>query len=108
MRTRWIIAAVLVVIGAVWVAQGLGFFPGSGFMDGDSTWAVDRSGPGRGRGRRRLDARQDAPPAGLTQPAQVSSAGPTVTSSPWRASGSRRSRGSACSRATIPASSRLR
>ncbi len=40
MRTRWIIAAVLVIIGAVWVAQGLGFFPGSGFMDGDSTWAV--------------------------------------------------------------------
>jgi len=40
MRTRWIIAAVLVIIGAVWVAQGLGVFPGSGFMDGDSTWAV--------------------------------------------------------------------
>ena len=40
MRTRWIIAAVLVIIGAVWVGQGLGFFPGSGFMDGDSTWAV--------------------------------------------------------------------
>ena len=40
MRTRWIIAAVLVIIGAVWLAQGLGFFPGSGFMDGDTTWAV--------------------------------------------------------------------
>jgi hypothetical protein len=40
MRTRWIIAAVLVIIGAVWVGQGLGFFPGSGFMDGDTRWVV--------------------------------------------------------------------
>ena len=40
MRTRWIIAAVLVLIGAVWIGQGLGFFPGSGFMDGDTSWAV--------------------------------------------------------------------
>ena len=40
MRTRWIIAAVLVLIGAVWVAQGMGVFPGSGFMDGDTTWAL--------------------------------------------------------------------
>jgi hypothetical protein len=40
MRTRWIIAGVLVIVGAVWVGQGLGFFPGSGFMDGDASWAV--------------------------------------------------------------------
>ncbi len=40
MRTRWIIAAVLVVMGGAWVGQGLGFFPGSGFMDGDTTWAA--------------------------------------------------------------------
>lgn len=40
MRTRWIIAAVLVVIGAVWIAQGLGFVRGSGYMDGDVRWAV--------------------------------------------------------------------
>ena len=40
MRTRWIIAAVLVLIGAVWIGQGLGFFRGSGFMDGDTLWAV--------------------------------------------------------------------
>jgi hypothetical protein len=40
MRTRWIIAAVLVITGAVWVGQGLGFFRGSGFMDGDPRWAV--------------------------------------------------------------------
>jgi low temperature requirement protein LtrA len=39
-RTRWIIAAVLVVIGAVWIAQGLGFLRGSGFMDGDARWAL--------------------------------------------------------------------
>jgi hypothetical protein len=40
MRTRWIIAAVLIVIGAAWIGQGLGLFPGTGFMDGDITWAV--------------------------------------------------------------------
>ncbi len=40
MRTRWIIAAVLILIGGVWVGQGLGFFRGSGFMDGDTRWAV--------------------------------------------------------------------
>jgi hypothetical protein len=40
MRTRWIIAVVLIVVGAAWIGQGLGFFPGTGFMDGDTTWAV--------------------------------------------------------------------
>jgi hypothetical protein len=40
MRTRWIIAAVLVIVGAVWVGQGLGLFSGSGFMDGDTRWSV--------------------------------------------------------------------
>ena len=40
MRTRWIIAAVLILIGAAWIAQGLGFLPGTGFMDGDITRAV--------------------------------------------------------------------
>jgi hypothetical protein len=39
-RTRWIIAAVLVIIGAVWIGQGLGLFRGSGFMDGDGRWAL--------------------------------------------------------------------
>jgi hypothetical protein len=39
-RTRWIIAAVLAIIGAVWIAQGLGIVPGSGFMIGDVRWAV--------------------------------------------------------------------
>ena len=40
MRTRWIIAIVLIVIGAALIGQGLGLFPGTGFMDGDITWAV--------------------------------------------------------------------
>jgi hypothetical protein len=39
-RTRWIIAAVLAVIGAVWIGQGLGFLRGSGFMVGDGRWAI--------------------------------------------------------------------
>ena len=40
MRTRWIIAAVLIIIGAAWMGQGLGLLPGTGFMDGDLKWAV--------------------------------------------------------------------
>ena len=40
MRTRWIIAAVLVIVGAVWVGQALGFVRGSSFMDGDPRWAL--------------------------------------------------------------------
>ena len=40
MRTRWIIAAVLVLAGLVWIGQGTGTLKGSGFMVGDMTWAV--------------------------------------------------------------------
>jgi hypothetical protein len=40
MRTRWIIAIVLILIGVVWIGQGLGLFRGSGFMDGDPFWAL--------------------------------------------------------------------
>jgi type VI protein secretion system component VasK len=40
MRTRWIIAAVLLLIGAVWIGQGLGIVRGSGFRDGDARWAL--------------------------------------------------------------------
>jgi hypothetical protein len=40
MRARWIIAAVLIVIGLGWMAQGGGFMPGSGLMDGDIRWAI--------------------------------------------------------------------
>jgi hypothetical protein len=39
-RTRWIIAAVLVITGTVWIAQGLGILRGSGFMVGDARWAL--------------------------------------------------------------------
>ena len=40
MRTRWIIAAVLLIVGIGWIAQGLGYMRGSGFMDGDVRWAL--------------------------------------------------------------------
>jgi hypothetical protein len=39
-RTRWIVAAVLVLVGAVWIGQGLGLLRGSSFMTGDPLWAV--------------------------------------------------------------------
>jgi hypothetical protein len=44
MRTRWIIAAVLVVVGGVWIGQGLDLFHGSGFMDGQIVWAIIGAG----------------------------------------------------------------
>ncbi len=40
MRARWIIAAILIVIGAAWIGQGLGFLRGTGFMVGDTRWAL--------------------------------------------------------------------
>ena len=40
MRGRLILAGLLIVVGVVWLAQGLGAFPGSGFMDGDGRWAL--------------------------------------------------------------------
>ena len=40
MRIRWIIAGILVLVGAVWIGQGMGFFNGSGFMDNHRIWAV--------------------------------------------------------------------
>jgi hypothetical protein len=39
-RTRLIIAGVLVVIGLVWMGQGTGIIQGSGFMTDDVRWAV--------------------------------------------------------------------
>jgi hypothetical protein len=39
-RIRWIITGILIVVGAVWIGQGLGLVRGSGFMDGDRTWAL--------------------------------------------------------------------
>jgi hypothetical protein len=40
MRTRWIVAVVLIFLGAAWMGQGLGLLPGTGFMVGDTKWAV--------------------------------------------------------------------
>ena len=40
MRTRWIIAAILVLVGVVWIGQGLGILRGSSFMVDDMRWAV--------------------------------------------------------------------
>jgi hypothetical protein len=40
LRTRSILAIGACLVGAVWLAQGLGLLPGSGFMDGDPRWAV--------------------------------------------------------------------
>jgi hypothetical protein len=36
---RYIVAAVLVLAGLVWIGQGLGFIPGS-FMSSQPIWAV--------------------------------------------------------------------
>ena len=98
---------VLVLVGAVWIGQGMGLFNGSGFMDNNRIWAVIGAVLVVGRRGRRLDRRQ-GPPAGLSQAAQVGSAGPAVTSLPWRARGSLSRLVSASSRLTMPASSRLR
>jgi uncharacterized membrane protein len=38
-RLRLIVAAVLVVVGLLWVGQGIGLVPGS-FMTRDPFWAV--------------------------------------------------------------------
>jgi hypothetical protein len=40
MRGRLIVAALVAVVGLVWMAQGFGLLPGSGFMDGDIRWAL--------------------------------------------------------------------
>jgi hypothetical protein len=38
-RTRIVVAIVVALVGAVWVAQGLGAPIGGGFMVGDMFWA---------------------------------------------------------------------
>jgi predicted membrane protein len=40
MRVRTLIAGVLIVVGLVWIGQGLGIIRGSGFMTDDVTWAI--------------------------------------------------------------------
>ncbi len=39
MRTRWLIAGVLIAVGLVWIGQGTGFFGGTGGMNDDIKWA---------------------------------------------------------------------
>jgi hypothetical protein len=39
MRARLIVAMALLAVGAVWIGQGLGVFPGSSFMVDDLRWA---------------------------------------------------------------------
>jgi hypothetical protein len=40
MRGRLITGILLVLVGAVWIGQGLGLLRGSSFMVDDSRWAV--------------------------------------------------------------------
>lgn len=40
MRIRWIIAGILVLVGAVWIGQGLGLLGTTGFMDNNRIWSV--------------------------------------------------------------------
>lgn len=40
MRGRLITAASLVVLGLIWMGQGLGLLRGSSFMTGDPFWAA--------------------------------------------------------------------
>jgi uncharacterized membrane protein YozB (DUF420 family) len=40
MRTRWIVAAVLVVTGVIWIGQGLGIVRGASLMVDDVRWAI--------------------------------------------------------------------
>jgi predicted anti-sigma-YlaC factor YlaD len=39
-RSRTILAIILVAIGLVWIGQGTGVLKGTGFMVGDTKWAV--------------------------------------------------------------------
>jgi predicted Co/Zn/Cd cation transporter (cation efflux family) len=44
MRTRWIAAAVMAIVGLIWMGQGLGIIRGSSFMVGDGRWTIAGSG----------------------------------------------------------------
>lgn len=39
-RSRTILAIILVAIGLVWIGQGTGVLKGTGFMVGDMKWAA--------------------------------------------------------------------
>ncbi len=40
MRGRMITATAMVLVGLIWISQGLGLLRGTGFMVGDLRWAV--------------------------------------------------------------------
>lgn len=40
MRTRWIVATGLAMIGLVWIGQGFGLLRSSSFMVDDLRWAI--------------------------------------------------------------------
>lgn len=40
MRSRWYIAGALIIVGVIWIGQGLGIIGGSSFMTNDRTWAA--------------------------------------------------------------------
>ncbi len=40
MRTRISVAVGLLVVGCIWIGQGLGLLPGTGFMVDDQRWAL--------------------------------------------------------------------
>ena len=73
MRTRLIIAGMLILVGLVWIGQGTGVIQGSGFMTDDMRWAaIGARRVRRRRGGRRLGGHP--PPEGLSQAAHVVSA----------------------------------
>jgi predicted anti-sigma-YlaC factor YlaD len=39
-RSRTILAFILIAIGLVWIGQGIGLLKGTGFMVGDTKWAL--------------------------------------------------------------------
>ncbi|HYH91870.1 MAG TPA: hypothetical protein VD763_01835 [Candidatus Saccharimonadales bacterium] len=40
MRGRMLTGALLAIVGLVWIGQGTGMLPGTGFMVGDGRWAI--------------------------------------------------------------------
>jgi hypothetical protein len=39
-RIRWIVAVVLILLGLVWMGQGLGIIQSASVMTGDTRWAI--------------------------------------------------------------------
>ncbi len=40
MRGRVIVGLALMFVGLIWIGQGLGIIPGTGFMNDDVRWAI--------------------------------------------------------------------